>query len=278
MNESRFQERWQRRMEKMENNDKRGGRSATGIFILLIGVAALLNTWVPELDWIFTWQMFLIALGVFFGIKNEFRGIGWLIMIFVGGYFLFDEYFGIEFSLGRLFWPIALIALGAYLIFKPRKKNFTAEPTPLNVTPPVTDSFTVPPFNPLDSNSSQAQPSTGYNGDEVLDVVAVFGAVKKYIYSKNFRGGEIVSVFGGAEINLMQAGFTQQQIIIESVQVFGGAKLIVPADWVIHNEAVAVFGGIEDKRPQMGITVSQPNKVLIIKGFVLFGGIEIRSY
>lgn len=276
MNESRFQERWQRRMEKHE---KSGGRSSTGIFILLIGVAALLNTFVPELDWIFTWQMFLIALGVFFGIKNEFRGAGWIIMIMIGGYFLFDEYFGIEFSLGRLFWPVALIALGAYLIFKPRKKNFIPEPPPLNVTPPVTDSFIVPPFNPIDGGTTPPpQPGSTYAGDEILDVVAVFGAVKKYIYSKNFRGGEIVSVFGGAEVNLMQAGLTQPQVIIESVQVFGGAKLIVPADWVIHNEAVAVFGGIEDKRPQMGITISQPQKVLIIKGFVLFGGIEIKSY
>jgi hypothetical protein len=38
-----------------------------------------------------------------------------------------------------------------------------------------------------------------------------------------------------------------------------------------------IFGGIEDKRP-MPATNEVSNKMLTIKGTVIFGGIDIKSY
>jgi hypothetical protein len=108
-----------------------------------------------------------------------------------------------------------------------------------------------------------------------LDVVSIFSNIKKIVYSKKFKGGDVVSIFGGAEVNLTQADF-EGKVVIEMVQVFGGAKLIVPPHWQIRSEMVAIFGGIEDKR------TPQPNydteKVVILNGTTFFGGIEIRSY
>ena len=55
-------------------------------------------------------------------------------------------------------------------------------------------------------------------------------------------------------------------------------KLIVPANWEIQTTEIdTVFGGIEDKRPQQAVGTN-PDKVLILKGSVVFGGIDIRSY
>ncbi|MDB5012525.1 MAG: hypothetical protein JWQ25_727, partial [Daejeonella sp.] len=58
---------------------------------------------------------------------------------------------------------------------------------------------------------------------------------------------------------------------------FGGTKMIVPANWRVHSEMIAVFGGIDDKRPQQAL-VDQEDKVLIIRGTSIFGGISIRSF
>lgn len=251
-----------------------------GVFLLLIGIAALVRNYVPDLNWLFSWPMFLIALGIFIGLKNNFEGPSWLILIIVGGYFLTTRYFRIDYEIRKLLWPFALIALGAYLVFRPKKspninRNFPVDPLQSgervnpNSGPDTLTETNVP--------NSTTSPNMGWVEEEVLDVASVFSGVKKNIYSKNFKGGEIVCVFGGAEINLTQADFKPPQIIIESVQVFGGAKLVVPADWVIHNEATAIFGGIEDKRPQPA-SIRFPEKVLVLKGFVMFGGIEIRSY
>lgn len=273
MKDSKF---YQRRMaNKMDGQ----GRIWGGVFILVIGVAALAKSFLFGMDWLFSWQMLLIALGCFIGLRSKFRGGAWLALIIVGSYFLFDNYFTIDHSLRKMFWPIALIVLGAYLIIRPNRKMYLwADDIP--EAPPLTPGQAVPGFTNAGNTESPYNSTAAENsltGEEVLDVTAVFAGVKKNIYSKNFKGGEIVSVFGGAEVNLTQASFQLPQVEIESVQIFGGAKLIVPADWVIHNEAVAIFGGIEDKRPQP-VAIPVPAKVLVLKGFVMFGGIEIKSY
>lgn len=261
-----------------------------GAFIVLVGTAALAKIYVPDLKWLFSWQTFLIALGIFFALRSKFTGGQWLIPIMVGTYFLINEYFVFDPAWKKMFWPMTAIAFGIFLIFRPKKQHnfFCSNVEDLSSTPPPIpplkdpgismDPGTTEPVTNSTSATTNTQSTEGaYLNEEILDIAAVFGAVKKNIYSKNFKGGEIVSVFGGAEVNLTQAKFIPQQIEIESVQVFGGAKLIIPADWTIHNEAVAIFGGIEDKRPQP-IAIPVPEKVLVLKGFVMFGGIEIKSY
>lgn len=249
-----------------------------GAFILLIGVAALAKSFIVDMDWLFSWQMLLIAIGCFMGFRNKFEGGGWMIMILIGSYFLIERYFVMDHSLRKFFWPLALIGLGAYLILRPRrsKKKFCA---PIDSSSSKSEPETST-YSTTSTSTAEFSNTTGQNAildEEILDVVSVFSGVKKNIYSKNFKGGEIVSVFGGAEINMTQANFQQPQIEIESVQIFGGAKLIIPSDWVILNEAIAIFGGIEDKRPQP-VAIPVPAKILVLKGFVMFGGIEIKSY
>jgi predicted membrane protein len=230
--------------------------------------------------------MLLVAIGVFIGLRSKFRGGAWLILIIVGSYFLIDDYFVLELSVRRMFWPIALIVLGIYLIFRPRSKNFMCGDKPRDTPPLDSPDSSNSSFTTTGATDTVSTPASSFTssstgsfkaGEEVLDIAAVFGSVKKNIYSKNFKGGEIVCVFGGAEVNLTQASFETPQIVIDSVQIFGGAKLIIPSDWTIHNEAVAIFGGIEDKRPQP-VAIPIPEKVLILKGVVMFGGIEIKSY
>src|SRR5262245_56480094 len=94
--EQRRQERQRRREERRQRwmarqNHEFGvihskhSRVWTGIFILLIGIAALLRTSFPEyFDWLFSWEVLLIALGLFIGVRHKFRGIAWLILILIG--------------------------------------------------------------------------------------------------------------------------------------------------------------------------------------------------
>jgi hypothetical protein len=59
--------------------------------------------------------------------------------------------------------------------------------------------------------------------------------------------------------------------------MFGGTKLIIPGNWQVKSEATSLFGGFTDKRhikPDQLIS----DKVLLIKGVVLFGGVEIKNY
>ena len=117
------------------------------------------------------------------------------------------------------------------------------------------------------------------SGDDHLDSTVIFGGVKKNIISKNFRGGEAVTVFGGTEINLTQADVSGP-IVLDLTQVFGGTKLIVPPHWKIQSQdLVCILGGVEDKRPIMSDPSSvSDSKVLVLKGTCILGWIDIKSF
>ena len=100
--------------------------------------------------------------------------------------------------------------------------------------------------------------------------------MKKNHLGKNFKGGDIVSFMGGSEIDLSQADINGH-VKIDVTNVFGGTKLVVPPTWDVQNDIAAVFGGVDDKR-QLTSTPLHPNKVLILDGTCVFGGIEIRSF
>lgn len=114
------------------------------------------------------------------------------------------------------------------------------------------------------------------SGDDLIEATSIFGGTKKKVLSKNFRGGEMVNIFGGSEIDLLQADI-EGTAVLEVTAVFGGATLLIPSHWnVISSEATAILGEIKDRRVSMG-NVDQ-SKTLILKGTVIFGGIDIKSF
>lgn len=266
----------------MEQNDMeriRGSKDSriwSGFFLVIIGLLLLGNKMgAPIPGWIFTWPVLLIAIGFFVGIKSRFHNPGSFIMILIGSIFLIDQQIpGIQFH--NYIVPIILISLGLLFIFRPRHQH-----PGWNRRRHYWDRMN-PPFNPGFENpesenfkKKDADPLT--DDSEYIDVVAVFGGVKKNIHSKNFKGGEIVSFMGGAEINFMQADI-QHPVELEVNNVFGGTKLIIPADWDVKNEIAAVFGGVEDKRSFNNSTPPDANKRIVIKGSCVFGGIEFTNY
>jgi predicted membrane protein len=115
----------------------------------------------------------------------------------------------------------------------------------------------------------------GYSSEDFIDATSIFGGVHKKVMSKNFKGGDITTIMGGSEIDLTQADFTGTARL-DVTQIMGGTKIIVPAHWEVRSEVTAIFAGFEDKRQQPVVT--NPDKVLIIDGTSIFGGIELRNY
>ncbi|MEO7984606.1 MAG: LiaF domain-containing protein [Bacteroidota bacterium] len=264
--ENRFKERWEERKRRWEERRERHGGKGhiwTGIFILIIGIAALIKASATDLpDWVFSWQTFLIVLGFFIGIKHGFRGGAWFILMLVGGAFLIPEFYP-DISIRRYIWPGALILLGAMLILRPRRyRSRCREDQKKNPGPGIAkDSVTEDTYDVK---------------EDYVDSTSVFGGAKKNIISKNFKGGDLVSIFGGTELDLTRADFTGTAKL-DLTTIFGGTKLIIPANWTIQSEVVTIFGGMEDKRNMQAVT-GNPEKILILDGTVIFGGIEIKSF
>lgn len=280
-------------------NKKPGsGKKWAGLIFLVLGVILLIRSlggFIP--DWLTSWPMILIILGIFSGLRNNFRNPGAFVLIFLGTVFLAGQVIpGVE--LHDFVFPVLIIGLGIYLILGRRKverfrykDRFTWDK---RVEVPGDESKTAftDPAGPFETTGSAADPGSfakekdtrffgqNYSGpsrEDYLDTVSVFGGIKKNVVSKHFRGGDIVTIMGGAEINLSQADI-QGTVVIDVTQVFGGTKLIVPPQWKVSSDLAALFGGIEDKRPLMQAGSQAEDKVLILRGTSIFGGIDIRCF
>ena len=256
-------------MQEINNNDSphfRNSRIGSGLILLAAGLLLLASKLgAPIPGWIFTWPMILILVGIVSGVKNNFQNPGAFILIILGFIFLMDQSFQFM-ELRRFTVPFILITIGIVFVLRPQRlrSGFTS----------CSRSKSTDPASPSNTGS------TAFSADDVaseyIDLHAVFGGVKKKIVSKNFKGGRIVSFMGGADISLMQADI-QQPVIIEIHNLFAGTKIIIPSNWYLKNEISAIFGGVEDKRPLQAASPDE-NKMLILRGSCVFGGIDISAY
>ncbi|ALI98558.1 LiaF transmembrane domain-containing protein [Rufibacter tibetensis] len=256
--------------QRWGGHTSRGGRVAAGL--LIIGVGAVLLAYqmnaivLPR--WVFSWKVLLIVIGLFSGIKHSFRNPGFIVPIIIGGVFLLEDLVpGIR--LRAYLWPIIIMVAGLWLIFKPRH---TCEKHLKNVRRfgPQGPNFNKANFtNPTFSNLSPSK-------EDFLTATAVFGGITKNVITKDFKGGDIVTFCGGAKYNLTHADM-QGEVILNITEFFGGVSLIIPAHWRVRSEVVTIFGGVDDKRSFVEAAL-ESDKVLVLKGTVLCGGIEIKSY
>ncbi|MFI5148298.1 MAG: LiaI-LiaF-like domain-containing protein [Bacteroidia bacterium] len=251
-----------------EINCKRNpaGRVLSGLILIGVGTVLLLHqlgTVFPA--WIFSWQMIVIVIGTYIGVRHGFRWRGWIGVILLIILLCIEQFYP-NFRTSELFWPLLVIVAGLFVIFRPRKKWNS-------------ERWKEKWGHKWEEKSKKWEHDYGtgteYGGDRI-DSVAIFGGVRKVIVSKDFKGGEITTVFGGAEIDLSQADINGK-VSLELTQVFGGTKIIVPPHWQIQSDMVSIMGSIEDKRPAKEGMLNQ-DKVLVLHGTSVMAGIDIRSF
>lgn len=240
--------------EKPENNRNRHDkRLGLGIVFIFIGIVFVLSNLglipFPVRHYVFSWQMILIVIGLFSiaGNRNKTQG---LIMIGIGVVFMMPGILGFP-GLGlSSLWPLALIGLGAYILLKQKSEN----PVAVN--------------NEVEFIS---------DGIDTIDDLNVFSGSNRKITSQNFKGGRITCIFGGADYNLTNAGMTKSMAVLDVLTIFGGTKIVVPSDWGVTIDVVSIFGGFADKRHSEHHINIIPKNRLIIKGFTIFGGGEVKD-
>ncbi|HQQ93895.1 MAG TPA: LiaF-related protein [Bacteroidia bacterium] len=244
------------------------GKIMGGLLLISIGTLYLLKLGGILLpDWIFTWKMLLIGLGLVFAVKHKFRHPAWIVLILTGGGFLAADLLP-EMNLKAYLWPSLLILLGLFIVFKPRKPYHKWR------------HYRRCGGRHANKENWRTEFSTReslVDSDEIHSSTYM-GGVKKVIISKKFKGGNISNVFGGSEINFMQADMEAESATLQISQVFGGTKLIVPAHWEIRSELVTIMGSVEDNRSPVPVSPGQQKRTLILSGTTVMGGIEISTY
>ncbi len=268
--------------QQESNNPQKFRRSSSGnmllgLIVLIVGFLLLLR----QLDfvifphWIFSWPMILIVIGLLVGAKEGFKGVGWLVLVLVGTFFLLDRITHFHWELYRFGLPLGIIILGLFLLFRAvMKPSYGSHGHQRR--DPRRWGYDTKGTSP-ESETDEKKSDMNSFGEDFIDVTNLFGGTKKRILTKNFYGGDITNFFGGTDLDFTQADIQKDGVAtLDVTQIFGGVKLIVPANWTIKSEMTVILGGFDDKR----MNVAQPTekKILLLTGTCIFGGVEIKSY
>jgi predicted membrane protein len=237
-------------MEEQKNSTDK--RFWLGGLLIIIGIIFLFNSF-EIIDFhfariIFSWSFFLFIIGLFILINTEKKVLGGY-LTGIGFIFLIPKVFPQVNYDGTIVIAIILISLGSYIIFKQKDKQ-----------------------------SEISVDALGQIKKDTIDDVAIFGGGTKIVTSDNFRGGNITAIFGGSEIHLKGCKLAEGTNYIDVLALFGGTTLIVPNDWNIVMNVTSIFGGFSDKSVRDPSAPIDMSKTLIIKGLVIFGGGEVKTY
>ena len=262
--------------------------TTVGVIIILFGVFLLLNNLdfgflFP--DWLFSFPMILLIIGLIIGVNSKFEKKSSLILIGIGTILLLRKIFG-GFNPFEILLPAVAIVIGILIINRNRRNSgFPVPPTTPTepfVKPESKDEFdwdkrvveidndTTTPLTNNVFNTAQQQYAENY-----LKLDAIFGSANKIILSKNFLGGTITNIFGSSVVNLLQADLTQP-VVIDTFQLFGSTKIIVPPHWVISSSISSIFADVDDRR----LMISHPyddTKRIYLTGTSLFGSVTIKN-
>ncbi len=239
---------------------KSRGKLVAGILVLLFGLVYLLYELGVEIPrWIISWEIIFIGIGIVILIRHKFQKMLGYIFVAIGVLSKVHDFYPHLFN-WRIIWPIIIIMAGSSMIY--RAKFGVRRKDKWKKMSGRSDFF--------------GMGETDVSPDDFIDGVSIFGSIKKQVVTKSFKGADLFTLFGGTEINLTQADF-ESRAMIDLTTIFGGAEIIVPSDWTVKSEMVSIFGGLEDSRFQKNID-EMSNKVLVLKGTCVFGGVEIKSY
>ena len=270
------------------------GSIAFGVIILGIGLVLLFRKfglYIP--DWVLTWPMILIAVGIYTLISQQFKSIFGSVVLFIGDYFLLKIEFDLDLGLDQFIWPVGLIALGIYLILHKKRENKALEEVRKNwessrkkkteasssekiESAEVVDDAAASQEEPRKAPDSGFVRATGTAFMDRINERVIFGGVERKMMTKNFQGGNLLVMFGGVDLDLTQVDFNGV-VTLQVDILMGGAELLVPPHWDIRTELTNIAAGLEDNRKFREGGVDSA-KVLVLKGTIAFGGLEIKSF
>lgn len=230
----------------MDNSQIKNTKNIAGIAFILFGLVLILGKFdlIPELPFsIISFHGILMLIGLIVLISTRNRIIGLLLISF--GLFFYDT----------SYWPVFLVIVGGYLIFNKNPQKKKADPG-------VISGIFV---------STQDE-----DGPGTFEDASIFGGGHKTYSIKNLRKGEVISIFGGSEIDLRGCEIEGNEAVIEIVSIFGGSTLLIPREWNVTTSVVPILGGFSDSRLQ-GPDLFTSKKKLVVKGIVIFGGGEIKN-
>ncbi|MBN4081367.1 hypothetical protein JYT44_03275 [Caldithrix abyssi] len=137
------------------------------------------------------------------------------------------------------FWPLILVWIGLSLILKTRGPGLAAR----------------------ESNK------------DFMSASAFFSGIDRKVRSKNFKGGDITTIFGEANLDLREVKISSEGCQLNIMVLFGSAEILLPANTSINISGTPIFGAIDDKSTG---SPDQNHSVIECRCTIAFGALDIR--
>lgn len=248
-----------------------------GLFAVLFGLAlTAANLGFGSADRIWDlWPLILVAIGVSkltqAGSQSSQVVGGFLIVL--GGIFLAERVLGVDVDF-RIVFSLAIVVVGGVILYRAWQHEQRPRQGVPRMPPgfPTVESMLDPaPAVPRDIQTGLGPGPRGLT-DSTVSEFAFWSGVQRRVASPAFRHGDLTAVMGGIEIDLRPSTINGEAVI-DVFCMWGGIEITVPPDWAVSNQVVAIMGGAEDS--SSGTQDSRSR--LILRGFVLMGGVEIKT-
>lgn len=265
-------------------------RFVLGVAIIALGAVFLFDSfgWIESRYVIRkVWPLIFVVIGISIlskpGRTRRKRNEGWVFIV-VGMWIFLSKIGLFDFSFWGILFPSLLLFVGGMLVYKslrPPRVVVSFDPADAPSMSSSTDASDTD-LNPrMGADIGAASSSTIYTRQtadeehaEFIRAFAVLSSNELRPVSRPFRGADLSSVLAGVKLDLTSARMEGDTARIEVFAFCGGIEIYVPPDWTVTSKVATLMGGYTDKRRP---TTILPTKTLIIDGFAIMSGIEVRN-
>ncbi len=214
-----------------------------GIILILLGVYFIVKMLCPGFDidisWNVIWPVILMVLGIEGMIRAKKLDLFNTILTLIGVIYLLSGLKIIGNINGKLILAIILIGAGISFILSSlgKKKVKTI------------------------------------SKDKMINYNGIFSGVKEVVNSKEFKGANCYSIFGGIKLDLRDV-LLKDDAVINCYAIFGEIDLTVPKDVNIIIHSSSLFGGVNNKTSNKN---SDNKKTIYINVTAIFGGVDVKE-
>jgi predicted membrane protein len=257
-------------------------RFVLGVAIIALGAVFLFDSfgWIESRYVIRkVWPLIFVVIGISILSKpkrtRRKRNEGWVFIV-VGMWIFLSKIGLFDFSFWGILFPSLLLFVGGMLVYKSlRPPRVVVSFDPADAPGATTSTASSEPGLGIDEPSTvYTRPAPEEEHAEFIRAFAILSSNELRPVSRPFRGADLSAVLAGVKLDLTSARMEGDTARIEVFAFCGGIEIYVPPDWTVTSKVATLMGGYTDKRRP---TTILPTKTLIIDGFAIMSGIEVRN-